>query len=95
LPDVTYRVTRLKLFGKYELEKNADIALIWCTSAPSWTNGPGQPAWDPSSIPTTARFAATESEPDFPWSNLHLQDEVSCKKKAGLKKVPSKPESEQ
>jgi len=25
LPDVTYRVTKLKLFGKYALEKNADI----------------------------------------------------------------------
>lgn len=25
LPDVTYRMTRLKLFGKYALEKNADI----------------------------------------------------------------------
>ena len=25
LPDVSYRVTRLKLFGKYALEKNADI----------------------------------------------------------------------
>lgn len=27
LPDVTYRMTRLKLFGKYALEKNADIRL--------------------------------------------------------------------
>ena len=27
LPDVTYRVTRLKVFGKYELEKNADLRL--------------------------------------------------------------------
>jgi hypothetical protein len=42
LPDVTYRVTRLKLYGKYAVDKNSDIrvdALFQHTKLDEWTWG--------------------------------------------------------
>ena len=81
LPDVTYRVTSLKLYGKYALKKNADIRVDLVHQSvkfDEWTWGIQRHAL--CLFRQYDRIDAAKPERDLPWSELCVQIQVIARK---------------